>query len=62
MCPHGKEANEPHGNTALLILSAIYIGVTLNFLILARLEKKNTAVTEFYLHSEIKYTSIHIII
>lgn len=43
MCPHAKEANEAHGNTALLTFSAIYIRVTLNFLILARFEKKSIA-------------------
>lgn len=43
LCPHAKEANEAHGNTALLTSSAIYIGVTLNFLVLARFEKKNIA-------------------
>lgn len=40
MCPHAKAANEAHGKTALLTFSAIYIGITLNFLILARFEKK----------------------
>lgn len=43
LCPHAKEANEAHGNTALLTFSAIYIRVTLNFLILARFEKKSIA-------------------
>lgn len=52
LCPHAKEANEAHGNTALLTLSAIYIGVTLNFLILARFEKKNTADQQSFIFTQ----------
>lgn len=52
LCPHAKEANEAHGNTALLTLSAIYIGVTLNFLILAGLEKKNTADQQSFIFTQ----------
>lgn len=52
LCSHAKEANEAHGNTALLTLSAIYIGVTPNFLILARLENKNTADQQSFIFTQ----------
>lgn len=52
LCPHAKAANEAHGNTTF---SAIYIGVTLHFLLLARFEKENIADRQHFTHSQRSY-------